>query len=131
VNVTITWQMVIAAIGLLTGWTGFLLGAIKWLLNRQITALEARLAAAEAKASEAASGLVEHKQTLSDAMAALRLEISSKFVCGNHARLERNDEKLFIRLDSLHGDIRELSGGVKGLAKSFEMVNEYLLSGGK
>lgn len=130
-NVTITWQMVVAAITMLAGWTGFLLGAIKWLLNRQITALESRVGAAETKAAEAASGLVEHKQTLSDAMATLRLEISSKFVCVNHSRIESNDKDLFVRLDALHGDIRELSGGVRGLSGQMRLINEHLLQGGK
>lgn len=128
-NVTITWQMVVAGITLLAAWTGFLLGAIKWLLNRQITALEARLAAAETKAGEAVAGLAKHKQTVTDSLAALRLEVSTKFVCGNHARIENNDEKLFKRMDDLHGDIRELAGGVRGLSNQLELVNRHLLNG--
>lgn len=125
----VTWQMILAGITLLVGWTGFLLSAIKWLLNRQITGLENRLAAAEAKAGEAVSGLAEQKQALSDSLAALRLEVSAKFVCGNHSRIEANDERLFTRLDKLHGDIRELNGGVKGLANQLDLVNRHLLSG--
>ncbi|MFH1027689.1 MAG: hypothetical protein V1791_06780 [Pseudomonadota bacterium] len=139
-TVTITWQMVLAGITLLGGWTGFLLGAIKWLLNRQITGLENRLAAAEKKAGEAVDGmaqqkeklsvdLAKQKETLSEALAALRLEVSSKFVCGNHIRLEKNDEKLFARLDQVHGDVREMKGGVKALSGQLELVNRHLING--
>ncbi|GFO67895.1 hypothetical protein GMLC_14740 [Geomonas limicola] len=48
-------------------------------------------------------------------------------VCGNHGRMEENDVKLFARFDELHGDIRELTGAVKGLTRSNDMINEFLL----
>ncbi|MFH1027805.1 MAG: hypothetical protein V1791_07375 [Pseudomonadota bacterium] len=128
--VTITWQMVLAGITLLGAWTGFLLGAIKWLLNRQITGLENRLAAAETKAGDAVDGLAKQKETLSEALAALRIEVSSKFVCGNHIRLEKNNEKLFARVDQVHGDVREIKGEVKAFSGQLELVNRHLISGG-
>ncbi len=61
----------------------------------------------------------------------IELKIETMPVCSNHARMETNDEKLFKRLDQLHGDVRELCGGVKGLANQLELVNEHLLNGGK
>lgn len=129
--VTITWQMVVAFITLGAAWTGFLLGAIKWLLNKQITGLEDRLADAENAAGEAKAGIAKHRELLTDSLAALRLEIGSKFVCGNHQRLEGNDEKMFSRLDKLHGEMRELVGGVKSLTGSMDMVQQHLINGGK
>jgi ABC-type transporter Mla subunit MlaD len=139
---TVTWSMIAWGIGLLFTWTGILLGAIKYLLNRQISAFEAKLAEADAKANKAlaelsghkqtiASNLSEHKQALAGELTALRIEFERKAVCGNHSRMEDNDKRLFQRLDQLHGDIRELVGGVKGLANSLELVNQHLLSGGK
>lgn len=47
--------------------------------------------------------------------------------CGNHERMEDNDIKLFKRFDELHGDIREQIGALKGLTRSVDMINEYLL----
>jgi len=133
--------MIATAIALLGGWTGFLIGAIRWLLNRQITALDARLASAERKAGEAVVSVTTHKQTVSDllaqqkeaasnSLAALELKFSQRSVCANHQRMEENDKDLFKRLDSLHGDIRELVGVVTGLANSVELVNEHLLNAG-
>ncbi len=128
---TITFSMIAWVLGILAAWTGMLLGAIKYLLNRQIAAFEAKVADADAKAGKALSSLSEYKQTVSGDMANLRLEFERKAVCGNHPRMEDNDVRLFQRLDQLHGDIRELVGGVKGLANSLELVNQHLLNGGK
>lgn len=47
--------------------------------------------------------------------------------CSSHSRMEENDIKLFKRFDELHGDIRELTGGVKALTRAVDMINEYLL----
>jgi len=52
-------------------------------------------------------------------------------VCANHHRMESNDKVLFERLDDLHGDIREMVGGVKGLTRQLGLINEHLLKGGK
>lgn len=36
------------------------------------------------------------------------------------------------RLDTMHGDIRELTGGIKGLRRAVDLMNEYLINqGGK
>lgn len=64
-------------------------------------------------------------------MAGMETKIAALPVCGNHQRMEDNDTRLFQRLDSLHGDIRELVGGVKGLTNSLELINQHLLTGGK
>jgi hypothetical protein len=128
---TITLPMIAWALGIMGAWTGILLGAIKYLLNRQIAAFEAKVAEADAKAGKALSALSEHKQIVTSSIADLRLEFDRKSVCSNHQRMEKNDGKLFERLDNLHGDIRELVGGVKGLTNSLELVNQHLLSGGK
>jgi hypothetical protein len=139
---TVTWSMIAWAIGILFTWTGVLLGAIKYLLNRQIAAFETKLTEADAKAAQALADLSGHKSTvaadlsnqrltLAAEMTSLRIEFERKATCGNHLRMEDNDTRLFGRLDQLHGDIRELVGGVKGLANSLELVNQHLLSGGK
>lgn len=52
-------------------------------------------------------------------------------VCDSHSRMETNDTKLFDRLDDLHGDIRELAGGVKGLSRAVDLMNEHLINKGK
>ncbi|MDA8428924.1 MAG: hypothetical protein M0T70_06675 [Geobacteraceae bacterium] len=51
-------------------------------------------------------------------------------VCDNHSRIEKNDIKLFERMDELHGDIRELVGGVESLTKTIYMINQHLMNGG-
>lgn len=52
-------------------------------------------------------------------------------VCSSHSRMEANDTKLMDRLDDLHGDIRELAGGVKGLSRAVDLMNEHLINKGK
>ena len=128
---TITFSMVAWGLGILATWTGMLLGAIKYLLNRQIAAFEAKVEAAGATAGKALAGLSEHRQAMAGELADLRVQFERKLVCGNHQRMEDNDAKLFERLDRLHGDIRELCGGVRGLTNSMELVNQHLMNGGR
>ncbi|NVO00022.1 MAG: hypothetical protein HXX17_11905 [Geobacteraceae bacterium] len=133
-TITITWQMVAWLIALAVGWTGFLLGGVKWLLNKQVKSFEDRLAAAEKKAADAElkastaiTGQSKYREDVIQEIAGLRLELNTKLTCGNHQRMENNDEKMFTRLDNLHGDIRELSGGVKGLTQTLKMVQQHLM----
>lgn len=150
---TITWGMFIWGFGILVAWTTFLLGIIKILLGRQLNSFVTKQAETDAKAVDALKQLEKYKLAaaaeLSDYqkasaaelanyqkaaamdLAALKLEFSQKSTCGNHQRMERNDEKLFERLDQLHGDISKLVGGVEGLSNSLRLVNEHLISGGK
>lgn len=69
----------------------------------------------------------ERFRGIEDRVAGLEGKVKSMPVCGNHGRMEDNDVKLFARFDDLHGDIRELTGGVKGLTRAVDMINEYLL----
>lgn len=64
---------------------------------------------------------------LENRMTAVEGRVKSMPVCGNHGRMEENDHKLFERFDELHGDIREQTGALKGLTRSLDMINEYLL----
>ena len=102
--------------------------------DKRLSALEtalSKIADADSKATQALQAIIDHKTAVAKDIETLRLESSQKLQCNNHQRMESNDEKLFGRLDSLHGDIRELCGGVKGLTKSLEVVNQHLLNGGK
>ena len=135
---TITWPMFLWGFGILGAWTTFLLGIIKFLMTRQLTAFIAKQAETDKKATEAnikaADAHIElanQKQAFARELAAMKFEFSQKSICGNHQRMEANDKDLFVRLDSLHGDIRELVGGVKGLTNSLELINQHLLNGGK
>lgn len=42
-DITITWQVLVWAVGLMTAWTAFLIGIIKWLIGRMIRNLDERL----------------------------------------------------------------------------------------
>ena len=102
--------------------------------DKRLTALEttlSKIAEADSKATKAMESLTTHKEAIAKELETIRIESSQKSLCGNHQRMEDNDTRLFRRLDQLHGDIRELCGGVKGLAKSMEVVNQHLLNGGK
>jgi hypothetical protein len=112
--------MVVFIVSLLIGWTAFLLGAIKWLLNRQLIGIETRVEASEKKTAE-----------LTTAQTTMRLEFSQKATCSNHARMEENDTRLFKRLDQLHGDIRELCGKVGAVVNSLDLLNQHHLNGSK
>ena len=130
-TITLTLPMVVFIISLLIGWTAFLLGAIKWLLNRQLVGLETKVAENEKKAGEALSGLNQHKEALAKDLASIRLEFSMKATCSNHQRMEENDTRLFKRLDQLHGDIRELCGKVGAVVNSLDLLNQHHINGGK
>lgn len=113
------------------GWTGILFAALRWSLARNLKTLEDKVSENSAATAKALGALAEHKTNIDREIAGLRLEMNTKLVCGNHGRMENNDEKLFLRMDQLHGDVRELVGGVKALANSLDLVNEHLLNGGK
>lgn len=52
--------------------------------------------------------------------------------CTRHDDLEarqgKSNETYNLRLDALHGDIRELTGCVKGLNRAVDLMNEYLIN---
>lgn len=66
-------------------------------------------------------------EPLETRLVAIEAAVKNPGQCSNHRRMEENDVKLFGRLDALHGDIRELTGGVKRLAGAVDMINEHLL----
>ena len=61
----------------------------------------------------------------------IKAAMKSPSVCGNHDRMEKNDVKLFERLDKLHGDMKEMCGGVKGLATTLDLITQHLINGRK
>ena len=128
---TITWSQFVWGFGLLLAWTGLLLGAIKYLLNRQIAAFETKLTEADAKAVKALADLSTHEQTVTKDISAIRLEINQKLVCSNHQRMEDDNKDQFVRMDELHGDIREMVGKFDGLQKSIDMLVQHHINGGK
>lgn len=145
-TITITWQLVVAVITLLSAWTGFLLGAIKWLLKRQITALETRLEDAEGKAVKALAAVTEHKEaitrtvtehkeTVTSSLAAIRLEFSQKLTCGNHQRMEQNDRETTKQLKEISDGMHEIKGLVEGrmegIGGALDLIQQHLLNGGK
>lgn len=71
------------------------------------------------------------KQALTESIAALRYEFSQRGLCSQHQRMEENDREVFQTLRQLHGDIREMVGGMTALKNSIELVNQHLLNGGK
>lgn len=52
--------------------------------------------------------------------------------CTRHQALEdkiaTSNQGFNVRLDALHGDIRELTGSVKGLSRAVDLMNEYLIN---
>jgi hypothetical protein len=126
----ITWEMIAWAIGILIAWSGFLLGGIKWLLSRQITAFEAKVADAEAKASKALANHAEHKQAVASDISDLRLEFERKAVCSNHQRMENDNEKQFGSLDKMHASIRGISEKINGVANNVDLLLKHHIAGG-
>jgi hypothetical protein len=55
--------------------------------------------------------------------------------CTRHQVLEEklssSNQTMNARLDALHGDIRELTGSVKGLNRAVDLMNEYLINKSK
>lgn len=159
-TITLTLPMVVFAVSLLIGWTAFLLGAIKWLLNRQITGLETQVAAAETKAGEAVTKageafteLTNHKQAVNSEISGLRLEFSQQLVCCNHQRMEETDKLIFTKLERLQVEVgrlpdrREitnldktmnalaeklgnLDGRMSGINRAVDLINEFLIEQG-
>jgi enoyl-[acyl-carrier-protein] reductase (NADH) len=128
---TITWAQFIWGFGLLVGWTGLLLGAIKYLLNRQISAFETKVAEADKKASSALAALTAQDQAVTKSLADLRLEISNKLVCGNHARMETDNTRQWGSLDKLNGKIEKMDGKLDGIINSIDLLMQHHITGGK
>lgn len=127
----ITWAAIAWGIGILLGWTGLLLGAIKWLLNRQIAAFETKLTEADAKAVKALAALSTYEKEVALDIASLRLELSNKVVCGNHARMETDNTRQWGSLDKLNGTIQKLDGKLDGLGNSMDLLLQHHINGGK
>ena len=127
----ITWAHIAWGIGLFLGWNGFLVGIIRFFIAREIKGFEAKLDAAEKRASDAAKTASEAKAAISSAVSDLRVEVSKRDTCSQHGRMEDNDRELFQTLRTLHGDIGTLVGEIKGLRNSMDLVNQHLLNGGK
>jgi len=84
------------------------------------------------KVSNTRFGAAEKRLTkLETNIETVKVKVETMPVCGNHARMESNDEKLFERLDLLHGDVREMVGSVDRLTGTLNMVQQHLMSGGK
>lgn len=59
-------------------------------------------------------------QVLDDKLSASKQQLDEKIIA--------SDRALNKRLDELHGDIRELTGSVKGLNRAVDLMNEYLIN---
>lgn len=114
----ITWNQFVWGFALLLAWTGLLLGAIKYLLNKQIMAFETKIAEAEAKAIKASTDV-----------AAIRLEVSQKMVCHNHDRMEGDNREQFQRLAKLGGSLQRMDGKLDGIITSIDMLMQHHLKG--
>lgn len=126
----ITWTMIVWLIGILGAWTGLLLGAIKYLLSRQITAFEAKLSEADAKAGKALNSVAVHEQAVTKSISDLKLEISKKVVCDNHHRLESDNKDQFVSLDKMHASIRGISEKINGVANNVDLLLKHHIAGG-
>lgn len=126
----VTWPMFVWGFGILIAWTAFLLGIIKYLLTRQLSEFVTKQSATDAKATEAVTGLANHKQTVNSDIAALRLEISQKIVCSNHGRMESDNKDQFVRMDQLNGQINKIDGKINGLVNSIDLLLKHHINGG-
>ncbi|MDD2367351.1 MAG: hypothetical protein PHN84_14425 [Desulfuromonadaceae bacterium] len=114
----------------LVAWTGLLLGAIKYLLNRQITAFETKLAEADAKAAKALEALAKHERTVAQDIAAIRQDIGNKLVCSNHPRMESDNIRQFKSLTDLSGKIEKIDGKLDGIINSIDLLMQHHIKGG-
>ena len=97
---------------------------------------------------ETDAGFEQNKKALSDQgmrLAALESDVKhpncprhealdEKLTRSNHAleeKLGKSNGALNRRLDDLHGDIRELTGSVKGLNRAVDLMNEFLINNKK
>lgn len=121
-TITITWQLILGLIGLVTAWSGFLLGGIKWLLNRQVVALENRLAAAEKEASDAKSDVSKHKAETTAAFSAINSELNNLPVsCCSHKDMVLRMDGHNNRLEQHKQLVDQIAGDVKHLPKTGDL----------
>ena len=98
--------------------------------SKRLASMEARLQKVEVSIktpppADPRWGIIEKE------LLGIKVAMESPGVCSNHGRMEKNDVKLFERLDTLHGDMREMSGGVKGLSATLDLINQHLINGGR
>lgn len=147
-TVTFSWPMIVFCTSLLLGWTGFLLGAIKWLLSRQIASIEERLKGAETKASQAVSEAAESKNVIQEAMKVYDKDLLMRCI-GHTSRLGDNElkveriggeirnlpqhrhiQELSERIGQLHGDIEKVAGRLDGIGRAVDLINQFLIEQG-
>lgn len=89
----INWQAVGVIVSLLLGWSGFLVGVIKWLICRAIDSVEDRLRDATDTAKCAMDGLQQHREEYLSFLGKLpidyyRREDMIRFETLTHAKLD-------------------------------------------
>ena len=73
-------------------------------------------------------------QALDDKLSTSNKALDDKLSTSNKAlddKLSSSNQAFNKRLDELHGDIRELTGSVKGLNRAVDLMNEYLINKSK
>lgn len=101
-TLTITWPMVAFMVSMIIGGAGFLLGIIKWLLNREINALAESIKGTGAAAKKAGEDLAVHKTEYLRFLAELPL---------NYYRKEdwiRFETTMHMKLDAVAREIKSL-----------------------
>lgn len=126
----ITFAQFAWGFAVLITWTGMLLGAIKYLLNRQITTFETKLAEADAKAAKALEACTLHERTVAQNIASIRQDIGNKVVCSNHPRMETDNIRQFKSLTDLSGKIEKIDGKLDGIINSIDLLMQHHIKGG-
>jgi len=108
-TITITWAGVALIVSLITAWTGFLFGIIRWFINREVANLDGRMQTAERVSSEAKNyakaaetALSQHREDYLKFLGQLPIEYYRR------EDMIRFETITHAKLDALAGDIRQL-----------------------
>lgn len=144
------WHEPVVIIPTFAAWTGALVGLLRWSLQRNIKDVEASITEAADKASTAVIEL----HSLRDAFQRSIKEMDKELVgrcSGHNGRLtdaelkverigaeirnlpqHRHLQEVGERISKLHGEIHEVAGSLKAVARSVDLINEFLINqGGK
>ena len=144
------WHEPIVIIPAFTAWTGALVGLLRWSLQRNIKDVEASITEAAEKASTAVIELHGLRDAFQRSIKEMDKEIVSR-CAGHNGRLtdaelkverigaeirnlpqHRHLQDVGERISKLHGEIHEVAGSLKAVARSVDLINEFLINqGGK
>ena len=112
-----SWHDPIVLIPAMIAWNGFFFGMVKYLFDRAVKTIDARLEAI----NEIDRRLIH-----------VEIMLKQPPQCSQHSEYTMNTKALHTRLDGIGSKVDKLSGSLEGINRAVDLMNQFLIEqGGK